>query len=181
MRTGITPISRSGAVREYCRRRRAKGYSLIEVLLTVLIIQIISGMIMVNVSDVQTNERLARSCEQIVLALRYARVQAMSTGQPVGVEFNVSGNSVRVFQGPSATTVSDSMIAGGTYVINLNNQAETSGVRLSGAMISNDATDPYRVTFSTLGGTSNNGYVTLTYGGVTKTVQIPLVGEAKVQ
>ena len=86
-----------------------------------------------------------------------------------------------MFQGNAATTVNDSLITGGTYVINFANQAETSGVRISGAMISNDATDPYRVTFSTLGGTSNNGYVTLTYGGVTKTVQIPLVGEAKVQ
>src|SRR5437870_2192120 len=77
-------------------RRWGRAYSLIEMLITVLIIQIISGMVMVNVSQVQTNERLARACEQIVLALRYARLQAMSTGQPGGVEFNVATNSVRV-------------------------------------------------------------------------------------
>src|SRR4051794_878434 len=97
------------------RRRSRRAYSLIEMLITVLIIQIISGMVMVNVSNVQTNERLARACEQIVLALRYARLQAMSTGQPGGVEFNVASNTVRVFQGNAATTVSTSFIRGGTY------------------------------------------------------------------
>lgn len=180
MLTGMFPTSRSGGNGRR-RTRTRRGYSLIEMLITVLIIQIISGMVMVNVSQVQTNERLARACEQIVLALRYARMQAMSTGQAGGVEFNIASNTVRVFQGASATTVNNSLISGGTYVINFANQGETSGVRLSAAMIANDATDPYRVTFGNLGGTSNNGYVTLSYGGATKTVQIPMVGEAKVQ
>jgi len=182
MRLHSLAISRGTSQRLLPRRRHLRrAYSLIEMLITVLIIQIISGMIMVNVSNVQTNERLARACEQVVLALRYARLQAMSTGQPGGVEFNVASNNVRVFQGNAATTVSTTFIRGGTYVIDFANQAETSGVKLTGALLSNDATDPYRVTFGNLGGTANNGYITLTYGGVTKTVQIPLVGEAKIQ
>jgi Tfp pilus assembly protein FimT len=162
-------------------RRTSRGYSLLEVLITVLIIQIISSMVMVNVSSVQSTERLTRAGEQIVLALRYARILAMSSNQPAGVEFDTSTNTFRVFQGASATTVSNALMPGGTYAINLNTQLDVSGVKISSALISNDTANPYCVTFGTLGGTTNNGYLTLTYGLHTKTVQIPLVGEAKVQ
>jgi Tfp pilus assembly protein FimT len=163
------------------RSARRRGYSLIEVLCTVLIIQIISGMVVVNVSSVQDNEKLSRAAEQIVVALRYARILAMSTGQPAGVEFDTATNQIRVFQGATATTVSNSQILGGTYLINLNTQADICNVKVSSALLSNDNTNPYQVIFGKLGGTLNNGYVTLSYGSCTRTVNIPLVGEATIQ
>ena len=76
-----------------------RGYSLLEVLCVIVIIQLISGMVVVNVSNVQDNEKLSRASEQIIVAFRYARILAMSTGQPAGVEFDAVGNKVRVFQG----------------------------------------------------------------------------------
>jgi Tfp pilus assembly protein FimT len=163
------------------RRRENGGYSLIETMITVLIIHMISGMVIVSVSSIQRSEKLSRAGQQVVVALRYARILAMSTGQPAGVEFNTTTNQVRVFQGASATTVNNSMIQSGTYVINFNTQADVNGVTISNALLSSDVTNPYWVVFGTLGGTVNNGSVALNYGGQSVTVQIPLVGDAKVQ
>ena len=163
------------------RRRASGGYSLIEMMITVLIIQMLSGLAMVNVSSIQRSEKLARAGQQVVVALRYARMVAMSSGQPAGVEFDTTTNRVRVFQGAAATTVSNSMIRGGTYVIDFNTQADVNGVTISNALIAADVANPYWVVFGTLGGTVNNGSVNLNYGSQTVTVQIPLVGDAKVQ
>jgi Tfp pilus assembly protein FimT len=163
------------------RGKRGRGYSLIEVLITVLIIQMLSGLVVVNVSSIQRSEKLSRAGQQVVVALRYARILAMSTGQPAGVEFNTVYNQIRVFQGASATTANNSLIKGGTYIIDFTTQADISGVTISNALISGDNTNPYWVVFGTLGGTVNNGSVALNYGGQRVTVQIPLVGDAKVQ
>jgi Tfp pilus assembly protein FimT len=163
------------------KRKNRRGYSLLEVLMTVIIIQIISSMAIVSVSNVQPTEQLAMAGQQMVVALRYARMLAMTSGQTAGVEFDTINNTVRVFQGDTQATAPNSLIAGGSYIINLNTQSEISGVMLGQALISQNTSSPYCVTFGKLGGTTNNGYVTLQYGGLSKTVSIPLVGEATVQ
>jgi Tfp pilus assembly protein FimT len=160
---------------------RQRAYSLLEVLITILIIHIISGMVMVNVSTIQTSEKLSRAGEQVVTALRYARTLSMTTGEPAGVEFNMTTNQIRVFQGVSATTVTNNLISGGQYVIDLPTQSEIAGVKITTASLVGNTTNPYWVVFGRLGGTTNNGSVTLTYGQQSKRVVIPLVGEAKVQ
>jgi prepilin-type N-terminal cleavage/methylation domain-containing protein len=157
--------------------RRRRGYSLLEMLITVLIIQIISGMVMVNTSSVQRTEKLQRTGQQMTVALRYARILAMSSGQPAGVEFDVTNNTFRVFQGTSATTVSNSMFASGSYSVNLNTDHDCGGVKIADASLTNAPTSPFRVTFGTLGGTSNYGSVAINYGGTTLWVSVPQVGE----
>jgi Tfp pilus assembly protein FimT len=147
------------------------------VLITVLIIHIISGMVIVNVSGVQTSERLCRAGEEVIAAARYARMLAMTTGQIAGIEFDATTNQVRVFQGASATTAPNSMIPGGSYVINFNTRPEISGVRITAATIVGSTSNPYRVTFGNLGGTNNTGPITLSYGFQSKIVQIPAVGD----
>jgi Tfp pilus assembly protein FimT len=165
-------------------------------LITVLIIQIISGMVMVNVGSVQRTERLTRACEQVQIALRYARILAMSSGQQAGVEFDTSTNTFRVFQGPSFTTVSNSMIPSGTYAINLSTSPELSGVKISAATISGGS-NPYRVIYGSLGGALNTpidvemsterygsaiaANITLNYGTQNMTVRVYQVGEAKIK
>jgi len=154
---------------------------LIEVLITVLIIHAIAGMIMVNVSNIQTSEKITRGAQQVIVALRYARMVAMTTGQPAGVEFNTATNQVRVFQGAAATTVPNSLIPGGNYIIDFNSQFDVNGTRITAATIVGDTTSPYQVIFGKLGGTNNNGSVTLTYASQSKTISIPVVGDATMQ
>jgi Tfp pilus assembly protein FimT len=146
-------------------------------LITVLIIHIISGMVMVNVSGIQTSEKLSRGGQQVIAAIRYARMLAMTTGEAAGVEFDATTHRVRVFQGTAATTVNNSLIPGGTYVLDFNGQTEITGIRITAASIVGDTSSPYRITFGTLGGTNNTGSVTLSYGQQSKIVQIPAVGD----
>lgn len=162
---------------EIRKPRKRRGYSLLEVLITVLIIHIISGMVMVNVSNVQTSERLVRGGQEVISAVRYARILAMTSGQNAGVEFDTSTNRVRVFQGTAATTATNSMIPGGSYILDFGTQSEISGIRIAGASIVGSTTNPYRVTFGTLGGTNNTGSITLSYGSQSKIVQMPAVGD----
>jgi Tfp pilus assembly protein FimT len=161
-------------------RHARRAYSLLEVLITVLIIQIISSMVLVNVSSVQSTERLTRAAEQIVIAMRYARMVAMTSGQSAGVEFDKSGNSFRVFQGSSAVTASNALMSGGTYAVDFDTEPNLSGVTIYDVSIAGSSTNPYRVTFGNLGGTTNSGYITLSYGSNQKKIKVPLVGDASV-
>lgn len=166
-------------------RGHARAYSLLELLITVLIIQIISSMVVVNVSGVQAQERLQRAANQVITALRYARMLSMSSGQSCGVEFNQATNTIRVFQGASQTTVSDSTMPGGTYVIDLTNQRDISGVKIASCNFFTITTsNPYQLTFATLGHCTNGGTyatVVLSYGpSHAITVKVPVVGEATV-
>jgi prepilin-type N-terminal cleavage/methylation domain-containing protein len=154
-----------------------RGYSLLEVLITVLIIHIISGIVVVNVSNIQTSEKLSRAGEEVIAAARYARMLAMTTGQTAGIEFDSSTNQVRVFQGASVATAANSLIPGGFYILNFNTRSEVLGVRTTAATIVGSTTNPYRVTFGTLGGTNNTGSITLSYGSQPKIVQVPAVGD----
>jgi len=150
-------------------------------IVVMLILQLVAGMVLVNVSAAQRSERLSRAGEQVIVALRYARMLAMSSGQPVGVEFNTATSQMRVFYGASATTVSNNLMSGGTYVVNFAKQADVAGVTFSSAAITARSANPYQVVFGTFGGTQNSGTITLSYGGQRITVQIPAVGDAKVQ
>lgn len=179
------------------RQRPRRAYSLLEVLITVLIIQIISSMIMVNVSSIQSSERLTRASEKIVVAARYARMCAMATGTAHGIEFAADTNTIRVYKvvngvdglgNPTTTyaTVANTLISGGTYVIAMNDDSDLAGVRITGVSYTSSASSPYRITFGNLGGamtvTNNLGAnVTLQFGNQAKTIKFPLVGDATVQ
>jgi len=165
-------------------RRRRRAYSLLEMLITILIIQIISGMVIVNTSSIQRTEKLQRAGQQAVIALRYSRILAMSGGKPAGVEFDVSSNTFRVFQATvpptgatTYTTVTNAMLSTGSYSIDLNGDHDCGGVKIADATLTNATSSPYRVTFGTLGGTTNYGHVSLGYGGTVMWVNIPQVGE----
>lgn len=149
--------------------------------MTVLIIQIVAAMVVANVSSVERSERLDRAAQEIVVAARYARMLAMSAGEPAGLEFDAATQRVRVWRGAAFTTATNSQMPGGVYVMDLGNKDNIEGVRLASLLLSNVTTTPHRVTFSALGATSNNGYITLSYGGATRTVVIPIVGDPKIQ
>jgi Tfp pilus assembly protein FimT len=156
-----------------------RAFTLIELLMTVLVIQIVSMLVLVCVGNVEAPERVDRAVNETIAALRYARMLSMASGQSCGVEFNTSTGTIRVFKGAAMTTVADSQIQGGTYVINLNSQSNVRGVTISQVLIANDATNPYQVWFGTLGQTANNGFVTFTYGTASRSITIPTVGECQ--
>jgi Tfp pilus assembly protein FimT len=171
-----------------CRRNlnRRGGYSLIEVLLTSLIIQIIAGIVSVSVANVAATERTSYAGQEVVTALRYARQLAQTDGLPCGVIFDSVNQRVMVFRGTTDTIVPNSAMPGGQYIINLPRQANTTGVNitsvsLAGAAGNNVVTygniGPTSGVAKGLGSTNNTGFVILSRGDAAVKVWIPAAGE----
>jgi prepilin-type N-terminal cleavage/methylation domain-containing protein len=186
------------------------AFTLIETLMTVIIISVISSLVLVNVSTVDATSRLDRAAQHIIAALRYARIESLSHSQTVsgssqpsdgyGVYFNTVSNTVTVYHttwNPArnryfypGTTVINSLIAGGSYVVNLNTQSDCAGVKISSVRLNGtsdtrwNTRSPYACQFRPMGTTPNYGQVpeaiTLTYGGRTCTISIPPVGDPQV-
>jgi Tfp pilus assembly protein FimT len=162
------------------------GYSLIEVLMTTLIIQMIAGMVSVSVSNVASTERANYAGQEAVTAIRYARQLAQSDGIPCGVIFDATNQQIRVFRGTTSTTAANAALPGGQYIIKLAQQANTTGVKitsisLAGSVGNNVVTYGNVGTISGvakgLGSTTNTGFVVLSNGQGTTKVWIPAAGE----
>ncbi len=171
-----------------CRaaRRRRGGYSLIEMLITSLIIQIIAGMISVSVSNVAATERANYAGQEAITAICYARQLAQSDGIPCGVIFDAANQQIRVFRGDTGTTAANTALPGGQYVINLAQQANTTGVKIVSVSLAGPPSNSV-VTYGNvgtlsgiskgLGSTVNTGFVVLSNGTGSTKVWIPAAGE----
>ncbi|HWB54248.1 MAG TPA: prepilin-type N-terminal cleavage/methylation domain-containing protein [Tepidisphaeraceae bacterium] len=186
------------------RAVRSAGFTLIEVMASVTILAIASGLVIVNCAASDSTERLDRAADQVVAALRFARVEAMGHGNAVsgtdqpqteyGVSFDTSANTVTVYSTTwnsgwgTHSTVSSDMYTGGSYVIDFDNQVDVKGVTISSVHLtgSSDTQDntssPYVCQYTPFGQAENYGSqtaaITLSYGGYTRTISIPQVGDA---
>ena len=165
-----------------------RGYSLIEMLLTMLLIQFIGGLVAAEVSNAATAERVNYAGQETLSALRYARQLAQSTGAPCGVIFDDANQKISVFKGSQCVIAPNSALTGGQYVIYLSTQANLAGTTLSRITLAGGGKV---VIYGQIGATSNlprglgstttNGTVTLGFGAATCTVLIPDVGEPTLQ
>jgi Tfp pilus assembly protein FimT len=175
--------------RDTCRRTAAQrrgGYSLIEVLMTSLIIQIIAGMVSVSVSDVAATERTNYAGQEVITAIRYARQLAQTDGTPCGVIFDSTNQQVKVFRGNTSTIAANAALPGGQYIIKLAQQANTTGVKITSISLTGPAQNNV-VTYGNIGASSgmakglgstiNTGFVVLSNGNVSTKVWIPAAGE----
>jgi type II secretion system protein H len=159
--------------------RRQAGFTLIEILIVVLILAITATAGMDAIANTDATMRANRAGREVVAALRYARMMATTTGGVYGVEFDTTNKRFQVFKTTGSSVVNQTLTGGGTYVINLNSQELMGNVMT--VSIANDATNPYDLTYSAMGSTSNSGTVVFTYGGHTSTVTIPAVGDPTIQ
>jgi Tfp pilus assembly protein FimT len=166
--------------------RHRKGYSLIEVLLTSLIIQIIAGIVSVSVANVAATERTNFAGQEAITAIRYARQLAQTDGIPCGVIFDSANQQIRVFRGNTGVTAANAAMPGGQYIIQLAQQANTSGVKITSISLTGP-TNNNVVTYGNVGATSgvakglgsttNTGFVVLSNGTSATKVWIPAAGE----
>jgi Tfp pilus assembly protein FimT len=172
----------------------------------VAIMAIVSGLVLVQNQTVNDTERLDRAADEVVAALRYARIEAMGNGSTIsgtsqpttafGVSFDTTANTVTVyktsFSGSAwtlpGTAVSCTMYPSQTYVINFATQPEVQGVTISSVSV-NGTTDtqtntksPYICQYLPFGEAENygsaNAAITLSYDGKTRTISVPQVGDA---
>jgi Tfp pilus assembly protein FimT len=180
---------RDERIRHLSRRCARGGYSLIEVLMTSLIIQIIAGMVAVSVSNVAATERCSYAGQEVISAIRYARQLAQTSGTPCGVVFDSTHQQIKVFRGTTATIAPNAAMPGGLYIVDLASQANTRGVTISSVSLAgslnnnvltygNIGTTSHMI--KGLGSTTNTGFVVLTEGSGATKVNIPSAGEPTV-
>jgi Tfp pilus assembly protein FimT len=182
--------------------------TLVETMACVGIIGIVSGLVVVQNENTDATQRLDRAADEVVAALRYARIEAMGHGSTVantsqpstayGVSFNTTANTVTVYSasyntGTSkwtlpGTTVGCTMYPTQTYVINFGTQAEVEGVTISAVNLTSstdtqtNTASPYVCQYLPFGEAENYGTtttaITLSYDGKTRTINVPQIGDA---
>jgi prepilin-type N-terminal cleavage/methylation domain-containing protein len=175
--------------RQLIRRGRfpRAGYTLLEMLMALLIIQMISGFVLYSVSAANNGSRLDLLSKRATGALRYARMLAMSSGKTVNVDFNLTSQTINVYLGAATTPVSNALFPGGKCSMNLKSDQGLSGTAISA--VSNAPAAPvagataYRVTYGVLGTRTNSpsfaqpATVTFTCGSGSATLTIPNAGD----
>jgi Tfp pilus assembly protein FimT len=152
------------------------AFTVTEVLITVLIMAIVGALAVGQVSHSDAGLRAERAAREAVIAVRFARTRAMTDGTSYKVRFNVAAKTISVINPSASDAVLAAPMAGAVMQINLTGKSDVSGVTFS-PTITGDTSDPYDVTFTPLGATSNSGTVSFTYGTMTKTLSIPNVGD----
>ncbi len=152
------------------------AFTLVEIMITVLIMSITATIAMEAVANTDAGLRAERAAREAVTAVRFARTRAMSDGTSYIVRFNVGAKTISVVDPNNSYAVLAAPIAGSVMQINLSGQSDVANVAMSPS-ITGDSTDPYDVTYTSLGGTANGGTVTFSYGASIKVLQIPNVGD----
>ena len=158
------------------KQKTRRAFSLVELMMVMLIAAILGTIAMGTVSHTEAGLRAERAAREAVSAVRFARTRALTDGTSYKVRFNVSARTITVIDPANSNAILSAPMAGGVMQINLSGRSDVSGVAMS-PTIAGDTSDPYDVTFSALGGTSNSGTIAFTYGSITKTLQIPNVGD----
>jgi len=171
---------RTAAVGGRIRRVRAAGFTLLDVLLTLLILAIATAISLDAIANTEAGFRADRAARETITALRYARTLAMTTGNASGVEFDTTQKKIKVYTviNGTQTWVTNPVIgtSGNLYQIDLVNSAEVAGVGMS-VNIPTDTTNPYDCLFNQLGATTNVGTATFTFGQGTRTVTITALAD----
>ena len=162
------------------------GYTLLEMMVVLVVMAIAGTMALAVVSEVDRSERPNRAAKEMVTALRYARMLAMTTGKVCGVQTNTTAgvNQFLVYRvdvvGATSTqvTVNEPMGAGGVYAVALGTQSELAGTTMVVTPAGTGGVTKF--SYDTLGTAGVTGTVQFVYGGRSKTVTIPAVGEATI-
>jgi prepilin-type N-terminal cleavage/methylation domain-containing protein len=161
-------------------KRSARAYTLIEALVCIAILSVITSLAVVPLASLNDSTRLDAVMKRSTSMLRYARMLAMSSGQPCSVEFNGNTQTIAVYLGSATTPAPNALFSNNSCSLNLLSDAGVSGVRISD--ISNGGS-PARFTYGTLGTRINPPTyaspmaVTFTCGKGAATLTIPNAGE----
>lgn len=98
------PPSVNSVLLSYRRRRRSRGFTLMELLTVIVMIGILSVAVAPSAVNLMRDRRVARAGLHIVDYYRTARTRAMGHGQPITVIWNGSGAQTLSIVEPIVTT-----------------------------------------------------------------------------
>jgi prepilin-type N-terminal cleavage/methylation domain-containing protein len=164
---------------QHVSRHRTRAYTLIEALISLAIMAVVASLAICPLSSVNDSTRLDAALKRSTALLRYARMLAMSSGQPCSVEFNTTTQTIAVYLGTAATPAPNSLFAGNTCSLNLAADPAFAGVRISD--ITGAGSTPARFTYGILGtrtpAASGTMTVTFACGNAVAALTIPAVGD----
>lgn len=159
-------------------KKNRRAFTTIELLAVIVILGVCAKLVVGLLSESDAVMRADRAAKECVTAIRYARTLAFTSGNVCGVRFNTSTRTFSVWQNNTPGTAVTNPMAGngGSLVIDLANARELAGTTMT-VSLSGDASNPYDLSYTALGATSNTGTITFTYAGKTKVVTVPAVGD----
>jgi Tfp pilus assembly protein FimT len=144
--------------------------------MVLLILSIVSLIAVDSAANADAPLRAERAAREAAAAIRFARMRAWTDGTSYKVRFNIAAQTISVIDPANGNAVLAAPMAGDIMQINLSGKSDISGVAMAAAIVGSSS-DPYDVTYSALGGTTNTGTITFTYGPITKVLQIGNVGD----
>jgi prepilin-type N-terminal cleavage/methylation domain-containing protein len=163
------------------RRPARPAFTLIELMLTLLIMSIIAVLGMDAISEFEATQRPERAARESLAFFRSARNIAMTTGKKAKVVINTANRTVSIYWQKNGSTYdtnpyATSMTATGTAVLNLNSNRELVGTSVTVT----PATTP-EFEYSALGTCDKKGQVYFSYGGRTKYLDVKFVGDPDIK
>lgn len=175
-------------MRKYCTifvrpgaRPNRPAFTVMELMLVMLIMAILAVLGMDAIAEFEAAQRADRAARESLAFFRLARNLAMTTGKKAKVVVDTSGKTVSVYwqsNGTSydTTAYTNNMVSGGTSVLNLTNARE-----LTGTSVSLNPSGTTYFEYSALGNCAQTGTVSFTYGGKSKSLVVPNVGDPQLQ
>ena len=165
-----------------------QGFTLIEILTIVLILGIVATFALPSLQSGIGKSRLSGAVSEIVSALEYARLAAMSSGEKTRVtidpdsdrllveSFKINGDplsgATRIpetdIDGGTFVTMPDPVKVGEDYVIGFGGEGRFHNVRVASSVFG----DGFYVIFDQEGTPSSGGTVLLTYGDEQRTITV---------
>jgi len=156
--------------------RVARGFTLIEILIVVMIMSIVMSLGVQTIASFEANQRAERAARETLVAFRFARNLAMTTGKDSCVLFNTSSNSFSIYWKSNGTTWDATPIqqplAPGNYTINYGTERE-----LAGTTFALNPAATVRFTYNGLGTCDSASTLALRFGSKSKTLSIVRVGD----
>src|SRR4051812_48054706 len=85
-------------------RPRARGFTMLELMLVVLIMSILSVAGMDAISSFEANQRADRAARESLTAFRFARGLAMTTGKKAKVVVDTAARTISIYWQSNGTT-----------------------------------------------------------------------------
>jgi Tfp pilus assembly protein FimT len=172
------------------------GLSYIEIMIVVVILGIIAVVAMPNLSS-NDDRKLDIAAQEIVQAIRFARVESIRTAVPHGIIFSESHDNAKVYRLLSGTPTYDVYhpVDKKIYILNLRTDAVTEGVDLLNYNIRyhgtignkryigfNENGNPKYYEFGSDHMLDEAASITLNYAGQTRIIRVaPMTGRVTVQ